>query len=94
MQLILPHHNFGNHLDSTGKTIDKKLLDMRNFKRAGETLCEIWNNLSIDGYAVKTVYVEPKNEEFPPFPVPDPVWYQKLVRESQYLLQIVKCNDL
>ena len=84
--VILPHDNFGNHLDSTGKTIDEEL-EMRNFKRAGEIFCEIWINLSIDDdYPVKSVYVEPKNEEVPPFPDPNLVWYQNHIRESQYLL--------
>jgi hypothetical protein len=38
--LILPHDQFGNHLNSAGKTIDKPL-EKRNFSAAGKVLSEV-----------------------------------------------------
>ena len=38
--LLLPYHTFGNHLDSQGRTIEVEL-EMRNFRKAGEVLCEV-----------------------------------------------------
>ena len=47
--VLLKHDTFGNHLDSGEKTIDTEL-EEQNFQAAGKTLCEIWNNLEIDGW--------------------------------------------
>ena len=38
--VVLPHENFGSHLNSAGKTIDEEL-ERRNFQHAGETLAEV-----------------------------------------------------
>ncbi|CAF4344729.1 unnamed protein product, partial [Rotaria magnacalcarata] len=49
--LILPHDYYGTHLNDSGKTIDSTL-EIQNFKRAGECLAEVWNELTIDSYPV------------------------------------------
>lgn len=90
--IILSHDHFGSHLDSRGRTIDEEL-EKKNFKYAGEILSETWNELQIDNYPVVATYVDPSNENEPEGVEIDPTWYQQHVRESQYLLQIVKCND-
>ena len=41
--IILPHDTYGNHLDSTGKTIDIEL-EEKNFYAASDNLCERWNS--------------------------------------------------
>lgn len=80
--LILPHDKFGNHLRG-GKCIDDDL-ELKNFEHAGQTLAEVWNELIIDDHLVQAEYKPPTGQEFK---VPPDV------RESQYFLQIVKCND-
>ena len=89
--VILPHDHFGTHLDNNNKTVDEEL-ELRNFEYAADILGEIWSKLVIDGHPVVAEFIkeEPaaitsitKSEE----------WKAKYVRESQYLLQIVKCTD-
>ncbi|KAJ8670913.1 hypothetical protein QAD02_002172 [Eretmocerus hayati] len=89
--VILKHDYYGSHLNGSGKTIDAEL-EKRNFEHAGNTLAEIWNEMTIDDFPVKAEYkvdeilreeCAPRNEE----------WYSQHVRESQYLLQIVKCRN-
>lgn len=41
--LVLPHQYYGSHLDKSGKTIDAEL-EKLNFKKAGETLADVWSN--------------------------------------------------
>ena len=93
--LILPHEHFGSHLDTQGRTIDEEL-EKLNFKYAGETLSEIWKQVSIDNFPTVAEYIVPEKSELEVENViiKDQVWYQKHVRTSQYFLQIVKCCDL
>ena len=65
--VILEHDKYGNHLDSNGKTVDKEL-EIRNFTAAGQTLCSIWNELMIDGFATTAEFkVEPLAQEISSF---------------------------
>ncbi|XP_065172441.1 uncharacterized protein [Atheta coriaria] len=91
--LILPHDSYGNHLDEQGRTKDHDL-EKKNFQKAGEVLSEVWKKMVIDGHDVVAEYVEPddKAESFVP-DLPSPQWYSEHVRESQYLLQVLKCDD-
>ncbi|CAF1269054.1 unnamed protein product, partial [Didymodactylos carnosus] len=92
--LILPYDHYGNHLDSAGKTIDDSL-EIRNFERAGETLAEIWSQMKIDGHPVTARYVKPPIDDTTHLEMKeDLVWRSKHVRQSQYLLQVVRCHDL
>ncbi|GBP89102.1 hypothetical protein EVAR_64370_1 [Eumeta japonica] len=88
--LILPHDHFGSHLDERGITIDEQL-ERYNFEFAGNVLAEVWSSMEIDGYNVTAKYVEADEQDVPEFP--DIKWYSEHVRESQYLLQIVKCKN-
>ena len=56
--VVIPHINFGNHLDNSGKTIDFEL-EKKNFSFAGNLLAEIWKNVVIDTYPVTAEYVPP-----------------------------------
>ena len=89
--VLLDHQHFGSHLDSQGRTINEDL-EIKNFEHAGITLGEIWSTTVIDGYPVKAEFIMPtekvKNLEKKPSD-----WHKVHVRESQYLLQIVKCNN-
>ncbi|KAL7287658.1 hypothetical protein TKK_0018299 [Trichogramma kaykai] len=89
--VILPYDFYGNHLDSKKECVDKEL-ELKNFAKAGETLSEIWSEMEIDKFPVLAKYITP-DESLPSLPVIDYSWHQKHVRESQYFLQIVKCDD-
>jgi hypothetical protein len=93
--VILQHDHFGTHLDDQGRTIDYDL-EEKNFRFAGETLAKIWaDGILLDEHPVIAEYRERGNE----LPLPDPKiemepkWYAEHVRESRYLLQIVKCGN-
>ena len=88
--VILPHDKFGTHLDSQCVTIDKDL-EMKNFEFAGQTLAEIWSQLVIDGNPVVAEFID--GEASPVTVVKSEEWKAVHVRESQYLLQIVRCQD-
>ena len=86
--IILPHDTFGNHLDSSGKTIDMEL-EKKNFHKAAEVLSDVWSNTIIDNFEVQAKAVKPGNELIPPEPCPK--WVAIHVQQSRYCLQIVKC---
>jgi len=56
--VILPHDHFGNHLDSSGRTVNEEL-ELRNFSEAGKVLEEIWTGVQIDNYPVVASYICP-----------------------------------
>jgi len=87
---ILPHDHYGCHLDSSGKTTDSDL-EIANFQKAGETLAEVWSQTVIDGYSVHASYVSSSEADLP---VPSQSWCCEHVQQSQYCLQIIKCNDI
>lgn len=89
--LIIPYDSFGTHLDDRNRTIDEDL-EKKNFGRAGEILAEVWNSIKIDGYEVHAEYISPETTtDFPNDMSAE--WHSKHVRQSQYLLQITKCDD-
>lgn len=92
--LIIPHDHFGSHLDSQLRTTDTEL-EKKNFKYAGETLANVWNQLVIDEYPTVAEYIDPEVSEIDPDLLHefDDNWFANHVRTSQYLLQIIKCND-
>ena len=53
--VVLPHNNFGSHLNAKGKRIDKEL--EKNFGYAGEILAKIWSSIIIDGHPVLAEFV-------------------------------------
>ena len=42
--LVLSHEHYGTHLNVSGKTINREL-EVKNFKKAGETLDEVNNKI-------------------------------------------------
>ena len=88
--LLLPHETFDTQLDSPRKTTDVNL-EKRNFKAAGEILAQIWEEVVLDKFPVVAEYVE--NAATNPVDL-DEKWISVHCRISQYLLQIVKYNDL
>ena len=80
------HETFKTILDSSRKTIGTNL-EKRNFKAVFEILAKVWEEIILDNFLVVADYV--KN---------DPInlnekWISVQCRISQYLLQIVRCND-
>ena len=92
--LVIPHDHFGSHLNDQGITIDDDL-EKENFKFAGQTLAEVWSDLSIDGYTTVSEYIDPSNSEKDESTIlsKDADWISRHVRTSQYFTQIVKCQD-
>ena len=89
---MLPHEHYGTHLDSSGNTIDIDT-EMKNFEKAGQVLCEIWNGMTIDGYPVQCTYRDPLIHVADP-PTLDPEWVESHCMISKYCLQIAKCDLL
>lgn len=89
--LIHPYDHFGSHLDDQGKTVDLEL-EKQNFEHAGKILDEMWSNFVIDKFPVAAIYIQPE-ENINELQEVDINWYSAHVRESQYLLQIVKCRS-
>lgn len=89
--VILAHHSFGTHLDTSGKIIDDDL-EQDNFKKAGEILSEIWSAVCIDGHEVVANYIDPNNDTSDVSDLPTEEWYNEHVRASQYLLQVFFFN--
>ena len=72
------------------KTINDAL-ELKNFEHAGKVLAKVWSNMSIDGHPVVAEFISDEANE--PVVSKSEKWKAIHVRESQYLLQIVKCND-
>ena len=89
--LVLPYDHYGSHLDSKKKTSDIEL-EKKNFEHAGKYLAEIWSNIKIDGHDVKAEYIS-DDIGILEFENKSPNWYCTHVRESQYILQVVKCDN-
>ena len=92
--IIFPHDDHGNHLDNQGKTIYVKL-EQKNFAHTGSILAEIWSKTVIDKYEVVAEYICPEKAEYDEEQLihKDWKWRKNHVCESQYMLQIVKCED-
>lgn len=58
--LVLPDYYFGTHLDFAGMTIDAEI-EKQNFKRAGETLAEVWTMDMIDNQPIIAEFIDPPN---------------------------------
>ena len=102
----LPPHTASRHPQSghvypavvqplTGREDDNHLrysvdLERKNFKKAGDVLAEIWSKMVLDGHGVTAQYVE--NESVSVDDI-DEHWCASHCRVSQYLLQIVKCEQ-
>ncbi|PKY60731.1 hypothetical protein RhiirA4_431338 [Rhizophagus irregularis] len=61
--ITLPIDHFGSHLNTQGKVIAPELA-LRNFRYAGETLCDIWRRDLIFGKKVDARYVEELSNPF------------------------------
>ena len=88
--VILPHEYFGSHLNASLETTDTQL-EQRNFEYAGKILCEIWGKMVIDGFPVVSDFIN--NEPTATVHHVSNEWRDQHVMESQYLLQIVKCDN-
>ena len=70
---------------------------MKNFKKAGEVLSDIWSSTEINGYKVSAKWVDPKDSaksfgNFTDRKVGSD-WLNQHVRISKYCLEIAKCDD-
>lgn len=91
--LVLPHDEFGNHLNNQNETIDVEL-EKKNFAKAGEVLAEVWSQNVIDQHPTVARFVnETESEVTEDLIVKDSSWWDTHIEFGQYLLQIVKCDD-
>ena|ERR1043165_3307203 len=94
--IVLNTFSYGKHLDNmNGKIIvaDEEL-GCRNFKHAGECLCELWNHDPINGQSVIATYVE--EYDYDVFSDTEEETWDWIDRHSQickYFLDIHKCNN-
>ena len=89
--VLLEHEHFGAHLDDKGNTIDSQF-ELKIFEHAGRILSEIISGMVINGYPVIVEYIGDKASEIVKYV--NEKWRSSHVRSSQYLLQIVKCNNI
>jgi hypothetical protein len=70
-------------------------IQKQNFHHAAEVLCEVFSKVTIDGFNVQCKAIDPEESEVDPASIisKDQLWISQHVRSSQYLLQIVKCDD-
>ncbi len=62
--IVLNAFNYGNHLGNVNgqvSIVDEEL-GYRNFKHAGEHLCELWNRDLINKRPVVAIYIEKHND--------------------------------
>ena len=88
--IILPFDTYGNHLDHSNKTVDHEL-EVNNFKAAGAALCEVCSKTVIDKYPVVAEYLDPGHSIN--LEIPSQEFIDSHMRQSKYLLQIVKCDN-
>ena len=89
--IILPFNKYGSHLDASNRKIDPSF-ELENFEAAGKILASIWSETVIDSYPVVAEYKPPgSNLKFSDL---DQQWIDIHVRQSRYLLQIVKCQNI
>ena len=82
-----------NHLDTSNKTIDSEL-EVKKFEAAWKILAEIWSESIIDNHPVVGSNTSPPEKEHRKVLFhKTEEWKGKHCRQSQYMLQIVKCSD-
>lgn len=83
--ITLSINTFGNHLDSSGKVINKEL-GRRNFQHAGMKLCELWQKDKINEKSVYCTYIDEKTNPFADVVFP--------FRENEISIKLKgKCNE-
>lgn len=92
--VLLEHDHYGSHLDASGKTTDNEL-KRKNFQKAGEVCCELWNKIEIAEEKVVAVYdteqIAKKAARM------NYKWANEHVRQASYCIRsydatISKCN--
>ena len=64
---------------------------MKTFQKAGELLCELWNNVQIDNHIVKCTYHSPTDKSME-IELLTAEWVENHCNISQYCLQMAKCD--
>lgn len=103
--IVLPIDKYGSHLNSQGEVIDP-VLAKKNFRYAGEALCDLWNRDPIFGRPVITKYTDQKASPFDDVTFPESndndndeptvpwKWLENHTRMCQYSIDIRKCADI
>ena len=78
----------------TDKKYHETLETSYSFAAAGDILAEVWSESVIDSYPVVAEYLSPpENIHEALIFIEGEEWKAKNVMPSQYMLQIVRCND-
>ena len=88
--VVLDHYACGAHLDDNGYTTNIEL-EKENFIVAGKVLADVWSKLKLDERSVIAEYGENKQCCWDDA---DELWVSEHCRILQYMLQIVKFNDI
>ena len=88
--VVLPNGHLDVHLDNNNNNVDEEL-EIRNFKHAGEILAILWSKLVINDHPVVANFVGEQPSDITITKLEE--WKANHVRESQYILQTVKCTD-
>ena len=89
--VLMEHEHLGEHLDDI-ENINDPQLELKNLKRTGKILGEIWSEMVFDGYPVIAEYIGDNTSEI--VKEVSENWRSSHVRSSQYLPQIVKYSDI
>ena len=96
--VLLDHKHYGSHLNSQKQTVDG-VLEIRNFKYAGDRLAQLFGHMVYDKHKTYARYVDPPAvrgiQELPTSCMPVDVnaeWIQSHVVCSKYLLQNIACD--
>ncbi len=94
--IVLNAFNYGKHLSSVNGQISMvdEELGHKNFKYAGEYLCELWNRNLINGRPVVATYVERHDHTiFSDIKEETWDWIDRYSQICKYSLDLRKCKD-
>ncbi|CAB4464558.1 unnamed protein product [Rhizophagus irregularis] len=95
--IVLNAFNYGNHLgnmNGQANTVIDKELGRKNFKHAGEHLCDLWSRDPINGQPVISTYIEEHDDTiFSNVQEEEWEWIDQHSQICKYSLDLRKCEN-
>ncbi|CAB4473969.1 unnamed protein product [Rhizophagus irregularis] len=95
--IVLNAFNYGNHLgnmNGQANTVIDKELGRKNFKHAGEHLCDLWSRDPINGQPVISTYIEEHDDTiFSNVQEEEWEWINQHSQICKYSLDLRKCEN-
>ncbi|CAB4490217.1 unnamed protein product [Rhizophagus irregularis] len=95
--IVLNAFNYGNHLgnmNGQANTVIDKELGRKNFKHAGEHLCDLWSRDPINGQPVISTYIEEHDDTiFSNIQEEEWEWIDQHSQICKYSLDLHKCEN-